>query len=182
MSTGSYNFRTKMCRRLLTCIMLFLVCGIGVCAKPLSEKDRLKLADIARNNYAVTAMDGASVYRFKGEDILLVTVEVKKSPNAQRIGQVKASRLAGEFLQTAQNKSVTVYEVSDLNSYSLEDKGEVSGRVSQQTSDQSTMSTEENFSDKIIQSSITRVGHIEPLCRVGVQGNNIVFSYFLIIE
>ncbi len=151
----------------------------------------MKLADIARSHYDMTMMDGASVYRFKGRDILLVIVDVKKSPNAQRVGQVKASRAAGEFLQSATNKSVTVYEVSDDNSYAFKDKSlergsssgtTVSDRIEQGTSDITTTETQEQFSDKIVQSSITRVGRIEPLCRIGAEGNNIILAYFLIIE
>ena len=169
------------------------MCCIAVCAKtkPLSDKDRTKFAEIARNHYAATMMDGASVYRFKGREILLVIVEVKKSPNAQRVGQVKASRSAGEFLQSATNKSVTVYAVSEGNSYSFKDKGEessstsgtnVSDRITQGTSDLKTTETEETFSDKIVQNSLTRVGHIEPLCRLGAEGGNVTFAYFMILE
>ncbi len=180
-------------RRLLSCIIMCAVCCIAVSAKtkPLSEKDRVEFASIARTHYAATMMDGASIYRFKGRDILLVIVEVKKSPNAQRVGQVKASRAAGEFLQSANNKSVTVYAVSDSNSYSFKDKSEessstsgtnVSDRITQGTSDLKTTETEETFSDKIVQSSLTRVGHIEPLCRLGAEGGGITLAYFMIIE
>lgn len=180
-------------RRFVSCIILCAICGMTAYAgsKPLSDKDRTKLAAIARNHYAATMMDGASVYRFKGRDILLVIVEVKKSTNSQRVGQVKASRAAGEFLQSATNKSVTVYEVSDGSSYSLKDTGEehgsssgstVSNNISQDTSDITATAIEEQFSDKIVQSSMTRVGHIEPLCRLGTEGNNVTFAYFLILE
>ena len=180
-------------RRLVSCIVMCAVCCTAVCAKtkPLSDKDRTKFAEIARNHYAATMMDGASVYRFKGREILLVIVEVKKSPNAQRVGQVKASRSAGEFLQSATNKSVTVYAVSEGNSYSFKDKGEessstsgtnVSDRITQGTSDLKTTETEETFSDKIVQNSLTRVGHIEPLCRLGAEGGNVTFAYFMILE
>ena len=43
-------------RRLVSCIVMFAVCCIAVCAKtkPLSEKDRTKFAEIARNHYAAT--------------------------------------------------------------------------------------------------------------------------------
>lgn len=180
-------------RRFVSCLILCAICGMTAYAgsKPLSDKDRTKLAAIARNHYAATMMDGASVYRFKGRDILLVIVEVKKSTNSQRVGQVKASRAAGEFLQSATNKSVTVYEVSDGSSYSLKDTGEehgsssgstVGNKISQETSDMTATATEEQFSDKIVQSSMTRVRHIEPLCRLGAEGNNVIFAYFLILE
>ena len=160
------------------------VCGLSAQAsKPLSEKDRAKLAEIARLRYEASGMDGTSLYRFNGRDILIVITEVKKGANAQRVGQVKASRSAGEYLQSATNHSVTVCEVSEGNSYSLKDKSTVSGSsISQNTSDYSFNETEESVSDKIVQSSITRVGHIEPLCNISQVGNNIVLAYFMILE
>lgn len=180
-------------RRLLASILLCVVCCAIASAKsdPLSEKDRLEFAEIARRHYASTMMDGASVYRFKGRDLLLVIVQVKSSPNVQRVGQVKASRAAGEFLQTATNKSVTVYETSEGSSYSLKDSSKENGSssgssvsdvISQNTSDMTTTETSESFSDEIVQSSLTRVGHIEPLCRLGAEGGYQTFAYFMILE
>ena len=62
-------------------------------------------------------------------------------------------------------------------------QGSVTGdRISQSTSDITTTTTEETFSDKIIQSSITQVGHIEPLCRIGADGTNMIMAYFLVIK
>lgn len=160
-------------------------------AKPLTEKDRLKLAEVARTHYDMIMMEGASIIKFKGRDILLVIVDVKKTPNSQRVAQVKASRMAGEFLKEATNKSVTVYSLLDDNSYSLKDKSEELGstsgsiiddNISQTTKDMTTTSTEEYFSDKIIQSSNSRVKHIEPLCRISDNASNITFAYFLVIE
>ncbi len=135
---------------ILTILVVMTIGVMNADAKPLTENDRLQLADIARRHYETTMMDGASVYRFKGRDILLITTEVKKSPNAQRVGQVKASRAAGEFLQSATNKSVTVYEVSEGNSYSFKDKSEehgstsgttVSDEIEQGTADMATTET-----------------------------------------
>lgn len=187
-----YTSISKRIFRRIIIPVLVLLTGVLICeAKPLSEKDRLKLSEIARTHYNMTMMDGASMLKFKSRNILLVIVDVKNSANAQRVGQVKASRTAGEFLQAATNKSITVFEVSDGSSYSMQDEGseksstsgnKVGGKISQATEDFSTSATEERFSDKIIQSSITRVGHIEPLCRIGSDGNNITFAYFLIIE
>ena len=183
---------TKIIFRVALALVLMMSCAGGaLAAKPLSEKDRAKLAEVARNQYNLSMMDGASVYRFNGRDILLVITEVKKSPNAQRVGQVKASRLAGEFLQSATNKSVTVYEVSEGNAYAFSDKAtentttqgsETGDRISQSTSDTTTTTTEETFNDKIVQSSLTRVGHIEPLCLIRADGNSVTFAYFMNIQ
>ena len=176
-------------------IVVILLCmsaiGVAMAAKPYSEKEKIKLADIARQRYNETRMDGASIYRYKGRNVLIVITEVKKSPNSQRVGQVKASRLAGEFLQGATNKSLTVYEVSEGNSYSFQDEGteksSTSGNLSgesitQTTGDFTTTETHETFSDKIIQSSITQVGHIEPLCTINATGGYITFAYFMILN
>lgn len=187
-----YNHHNSIFK-LLTCIIFCVLWGLSASAKskPLSEKDRLQLTVIARNHYNMTEMDGASVYRFKGREILLVIVDVKKTPNAQRVGQVKAARTAGEFLQSATNESVTVYEVSEDDSYAFKDKSveygstsgtTVSDRMEQGTSDITATATQETLSDKIVQSSITRVGHIEPLCRVSAEGNHIVLAYYLVME
>lgn len=183
--------RANIISRALISLLLLVIPALSITGKPLSENDRIKLADIARNHYATTMMDGASMYRFKGRDILIVIVDVKKSANTQRVAQVKASRAAGEFLHAATNKSVTVNEVSEGNSYSFKDKSEehgstsgtsVSDEIEQGTADMTTTETQEHFSDKIVQSSLTRVGHIEPLCRIGTDGVNVTFAYFLIIE
>ena len=174
-------------RVVIALVLMMGWAGEILAAKPLSEKDRAKLAEVARNQYNLSMMDGASVYRFKGRDILLVITEVKNV----RVGQVKASRLAEEFLQSAKNRSVTVYEVSDGSSYDFSDRasentttqGTLTGdRVSQSTSDMTTTTTEETFTDKIVQSSLTRVGHIEPLCRIGAEGTNMIMAYFLVIK
>lgn len=58
----------------------------------------------------------------------------------------------------------------------------VSDNISQDTSDITTMETEEHFSDKIVQSSMTRVGHIEPLCRLSADRTTLTFAYFLVLE
>jgi hypothetical protein len=180
-------------RRFLVCILLCAICGAVASAKndPLSEKERMEFANVARQHYAMTMMDGASVYRFKGRELLLVIVQVKSSPNVQRVGQVKATRAAGEFLQSATNKSVTIYETGESNTYSLKDKSEekgtsagatVSDIISQGTSDITTTETTETFSDQIVQSSLTRVSHIEPLCRLGAENGYQTFAYFMILE
>ena len=183
---------SSILRIITICFVSLFLCGtMHAGSKPLSEKDRQKLADIARRQYEQTMMYGASMYKFKGRNILLVIVDVKKSTNAQRVGQVKASRLAGEFLQDATNKSITVYDVREGNAYSFQDEGSErsttsgilsSGNISQSTEDFTTTATHETFSDRIIQSSITRVGHIEPLCRIGTEDNDITFAYFMIVE
>lgn len=187
-----FRYIHSLALRFFLAVILCLTCGSAVFAeKPLSEKDRLQLSDIAKRHYEATMMEGASVFRFKGRDILVVIIEVKKSPNAQRVGQVKSSRSAGEFLQSATNKSITVYEVSDGSSYSMQDRATergsssgavVSDNISQGTSDITTMETEEHFSDEIVQSSMTRVGHIEPLCRLSADGTTLTFAYFLVLE
>ena len=136
-------------------------------------------------------MEGANAYKTCDGTILVVTVVVKKSPTMQRVAQVKATRIAGEYLQGAVNKSVTVYENSQENDYTLSDNAsessiskntEASSNIQQTVNDQSLIKTEEHFSDKIIQSTLTRVNRMQPLSRFTGEDGYQVFAFFLFLE
>ena len=108
-----------------------------------------------------------------------------------RVAQVKAARIAGEYLEGSMNKSVTVYETIEKDSYSLNDESKeinanqnslASTTIDQNVSDKTERVTEENFSDKIIQSSLTRVNHMEPLTRfIGEEGSQL-FAFYIILK
>lgn len=136
-------------------------------------------------------MEGTSIYRLKRKNILVTVVGVKKSPNAQRVAQVKASRNAGEFLQGAYNRSVTVYETVDNSSYSLSDDATSSGvtensitgsSIEQNSNDVTKTEIEENFSDKTIQSSLTSIRQIQPLCKISGDLSQEVYAFYIIME
>lgn len=171
----------------LSAICLILSCN----AQSLQDKELLKLTESVRMRYATTMMEGSSVYKTKQGNVLVTLVSVKKSPYMQRVAQVKAARDAGEFLQSAVNKSVTTYGTIDNSSYSMADKAEensknhnskASSSINQNVSDSNIKQSEESFSDKIIQSSLTRVGHMSPLTRfVGEEGVQ-MFAFYLILQ
>lgn len=172
-------------------IVLLAMAAPCLAAKPLKDKDRQQLVNVVKQHYDETMMQGAEVIRIGGKNILVSVVGVKKGANSQRVAQVKAARTAGEYLQAASNKSVTVHEVTDNNSYSLKDKALDSGRthnsvassnIEQQTEDITTIETSEKFTDRILQTSFTEVNHIEPLCRLGISDGEIIYAYYLILK
>ena len=109
----------------------------------------------------------------------------------QRVAQVKAARVAGEYLKGSINKSVTVYENIENESYTFSDEANEdsktqnatsSSTIEQNVSDKTEKTSEVNFSDKIIQSSLTRVNHMEPLTRfIGEDGSQL-FAFYIILK
>ena len=181
----------KRFTRLITAILLFIIAIPGFAAKPLKDKDRQRLINVVRERYTETMMQGAEVIRIGGKNVLVTVVGTKSGPNSQRMAQVKAARAAGEYLQASSNKSLTVYEVTDNQSYKLSDKASASGsshnsatssNISQKTDDASTIETSEKFTDRMVQTSFTQVNHIEPLCNLGSVAGEIVYAYYMIIE
>lgn len=177
--------------RLIAAILLFAIAFPVFAAKPLKDKDRQRLIEVVKQRYNETMMQGAEVIKIGGKNVLVAVVGAKKGPSSQRVAQVKAARAAGEYLQAASNKSVTVYEVTDNQSYKLSDKASESGsthnsatssNISQKTDDASTIETSEKFTDRMIQTSFTQVNHIEPLCNLGAADGEIVYAYYIIID
>lgn len=173
--------------RIINCILVLILvlCSAEVCngAKILSDKEKNKLCDIVKEGFVQTQMTGTSIRKIKRKHILVSIVEVKKTANSQRVAQVKAARDAGEFLNGAVNHSVTVYESEEGDSYDLKDKesGSASG-ITQHTSDISTRTTEENFSDKIVQSALTQVKNIQPLCKISSAGPTEIYAFYMIVK
>ena len=135
--------------------------------------------------------EGASVHKTSEGNALVAIVSVKKSPSMQRVAQVKAARVAGEYLKGSINKSVTVYENIENESYTFSDEANEdsktqnatsSSTIEQNVSDKTEKTSEVNFSDKIIQSSLTRVNHMEPLTRfIGEDGSQL-FAFYIILK
>lgn len=174
---------------LITIIICLCVPAWG--AKTLSDKEKQSLCNIVKAGYEATQMEGSSLRKFKGKKILISIVAVKKSASTQRVAQVKAARSAGEFLQGAVNKSVTVYETLESDTYAIDENNREQGdthnarseyNITQQTSDHSAKTTEERITDKVVQSALTQVNHIEPLCAISGNGAQQVFAYYMILE
>lgn len=174
--------------RILAVVTFFVSVSISCfAAKPLDPKDKAKLTEMVKTQYQASGMEGSTVYKFKGRMILVTIVGVKQSPNAQRVAQVKASRSAGEYLQSSTNKSVSVYEVVDKESYAMTDNSGIASNaatseITQSTSDNTAVETEEIFTDKMVQSSMSMVNHIEPLSKIGLEGNQVIFAYYMIVK
>lgn len=160
-------------------------------AQLLEDMVMFQLSETVKQRYAATFMESSDIYKTKQGHVLVTVVSVKKSPNMQRVAQVKAARAAGEFLEGVTNKSVTTYETIDNNSYSMTDKAEenssthnsgVSSDIKQNVSDITARQTEERFSDKVVQSSLTRVGNMSPLCRFTGEDGMQMFAYYLILK
>ena len=160
-------------------------------AQSLSTEALTALANSVKQHYAFTMAEGASVHKIHEGNVLVAVVSIKKSQNMHRVAQVKAARIAGEYLEGSMNKSVTVYETIEKDSYSLNDESKeinanqnslASTTIDQNVSDKTERVTEENFSDKIIQSSLTRVNHMEPLTRfIGEKGSQL-FAFYIILK
>ena len=79
-------------------------------AQSLSTEALTALANSVKQHYAFTMAEGASVHKIHEGNVLVAVVSIKKSQNMHRVAQVKAARIAGEYLEGSMNKSVTVYE------------------------------------------------------------------------
>lgn len=178
------------CLRIIISLLLLLSSMI-INAQSLSTEALMKLAATVKQYYSITLMEGASIHKTSEGKVLVAIVSVKKSPSMQRVAQVKAARTAGEYLQGAANKSVTIYETIDKDSYSLNDESKeisvsqnssVSSTIDQNVSDITERTTEENFSDAIIQSSLTKVNHMEPLTRFFGEDGTQLFAFYLILK
>lgn len=183
------NDRKRLRTGILTSIVMLWMATIH--AQQLSPNTMGYLAACVQQQYAMTMMEGATAYKTSDGTILVVTVAVKRSSTMQRVAQVKATRTAGEYLQGAMNKSVTVYESTQESGYTLSDNAiessisknaEIASNLQQSVEDQSLMKTEERFSDKIIQSTLTRVNYMQPLTRFTGEDGYQVFAYFLFLK
>lgn len=159
-------------------------------AKELSDKELQTLIGSVHASYNRMHMEGSSIYNIKKHNVLVTIVGVKKTANMQRVAQIKATRSTGEFLKGALNKGVTVYEASETDGYSLTDSAieesdthntMVSAEICQDLNESSTHATEEKFSDTVIQSSISMVDRIAPLCRLGTDDGKEIFAYYMLM-
>lgn len=177
--------------RVVTVIFCLALSIPSFASGTLNEKELQDLITVVRQRYAQTMMQGAEMIKIDGRNVLVAVVGTKKGPSSQRVAQVKAARTAGEFLQAASNKSVTVYEVTDNTSYSIKDKASETGStlnsattsvIEQKAEDVTTTETSENFSDSMVQTSFTQVNHIQSLCSLGMSDGEIVYAYYMILK
>ena len=129
----------------------------------LSEREKTDLISSVKNNYSLTQIDGASLYKTKSGFQVLVAIasvsSAKSIEDQNREAQAKATRLASEYLSGATNSSVTIYN-----------------------SESSSNSSKESLSEKIIQSSMAQVKAMQPLFKMDGSDGQTVFAYFLVIS
>lgn len=181
----------RACRCTLFMLVLLLLCPSVCFADHLSDKQRGQLIAVVKKQYHETMMEGTTIHRLKRKNIVVTIVGVKKTPNSQRVAQVKATRNAGEFLQGAVNHSVTVYETIDNSAYSIADvsagggmteNSTTSSAIEQNSTDMTCNVMEERFSDKSIQSSLTKVKQMQPLCKIYGDPSQEVYAFYIILE
>lgn len=174
-----------------TLLLLVTLLSSHINAQSLKTDALMRLANDVKQHYSITMTEGASVHKTSEGNALVAIVSVKKSPSMQRVAQVKAARVAGEYLKGSINKSVTVYENIENESYTFSDEANEdsktqnatsSSTIEQNVSDKTEKTSEVNFSDKIIHSSLTRVNHMEPLTRfIGEEGSQL-FAFYIILK
>ena len=109
-----------MKRFLLALILMVGFIPLATHAQILDEKQEEQLTNTIRRDYMKTQAEGVKVYKLsKKKHILSVCVIVNYNQNISqqnRVGQMKAARLASEFLNGTMNKSVSVYETNSETS------------------------------------------------------------------
>ena len=148
-------------RKIISLSVLLMMC-MSMMAQ-LSEREKTDLISSVKNNYSLTQIDGASLYKTKSGFQVLVAIasvsSAKSIEDQNREAQAKATRLASEYLSGATNSSVTVFN-----------------------SESSSNSSKESLSEKIIQSSMAQVKAMQPLFKMDGSDGQTVFAYFLVIS
>lgn len=78
---------------------------IDMPAQQFLASSRTAFTNYIKRVYEAERNEGCKFYSFDDKQILITIVSVKKSPTMQRAGEIKALRVAGEFLKGAQTKS-----------------------------------------------------------------------------
>lgn len=179
--------------KLIKVYFLYFVtlCVSSLHSQTISENARIKLANVIQQYYALHQMDGASVHKMKGHKILVAIASVKQRANMQRLAQLKATNIAGEFLRGASNHAIAIYETTDNNTYRMDDKS-IEGsythnsaslsEMNQKTIDNSFIEKEEKFSERIIQESLTRISNMEALTQFAGENGMRTFAYFILLK
>ena len=142
-------------------------------------------------------MEGGQLFSVSAHsNALVVSVIVQSAQNLSqqnRVAQIKAARMASEFLEGAHGKSTTVYTMTSGNSESLSKESssdqesersyigsELSNSISQGSSDY----TQESFSDETIQTTMTEIAGkgLQKLCMFKGPDGEKVFSYYIILK
>lgn len=186
-----------MKRFLLALILMVGFIPLATHAQILDEKQEEQLTNTIRRDYMKTQAEGVKVYKLsKKKNILSVCVIVNSNQNISqqnRVGQMKAARLASEFLNGAMNKSVSVYETNSETSSDFSKKQEdntnsmnsrIGSEQNRNVNETEKESSSETFSDKIVQSAIHAAAGkgMEKLSTFRGPDDEKVFVYYLPLE
>lgn len=136
-------------------------------AQVLDDKQTEQLVNSIKRDYMKTQAEGAKVYKLsKKKHVLSVCVTVNSSQNISqqnRVGQMKAARLASEFIDGAKNKSISVYETNSETSSDFYKNqanktnsmdSDIASKQNYNVNETENESNSDFFSDKIVQSAI----------------------------
>lgn len=186
-----------MRRILLALILLLGMCNIAIHSQILDEKQEANLTNAITRDYMKTQTEGVKVYKLsKKNHILSVCVIVNSNQNISqqnRVGQMKAARLASEFLNGATNKSISVYDTNSETASDFSKKQEdktssanagISSEQERNVKETEQESSSETFSDKIIQSAIHAAAGKGMMKLASFRGpdEEKVFVYYLPLE
>lgn len=160
----------------------------------LSDDEQRLLALKVRGDYEMLGVTGTRVYRTKSHNVLVVIEEIQSSLNASaqsRTASMKASRDMVEFLKGAKNKSVSVYETSSSESESFEKKQKdetkmedqlVNSEITSSVRENSSSSTSETLTDKVIQSAMGKVDGMQALMKFSNASGIPVYCYYILLS
>lgn len=175
---------------------LMLTCTLSMFAQ-LSDSEREKLETKVKADYLHTQMEGATIYKTsKGHRVLVVSTVVTSSQNISqmnRVAQIKAARLAGEFLKGAKNKSVSVYNTESSSSETFEHEqsnvmgssgSTIGSEVGYSTKEGENQSESESFSDSVLQEATQKAAGrgMQKLMSFRGPDEEKVFAFFMIVD
>lgn len=172
-------------------LFLLLLASLS-CFAQLSDKQQEQLTSSVKQKYWNSQMEGCYVCKVGKIRILVVNTIVQSQQNISqqnRVAQMKASRLASEFLNGASNKSVSVYDTgsstvstfvkdaSSTNSYS-------NSEVLVDKKEKETAEEHETFDDKVIQSALHQASGkgLQKLVSFRGPDEEKVFTYYIIMK
>lgn len=160
----------------------------------LSIKETERLAATVRMQYEEWGIEGAKVYQTSSHWTLVSIVTVtsnQKTSQQNRLAQIKASRVAIEFLKGSTNRSISVYDAFSTEGNSLTGRNqtgvnqknqEIASSTSTSANEQTTNVESETMSDKVVQSAIDNIDGLQPLLKFAGEDGEIVYAYYMVIS
>ena len=160
----------------------------------LSDNEMLELMSRAKSHYELSGIPGPKIFKLNSNYILIDYEIMRSSMNQSsqaRAAMLRATRSIGEYLNSAKNKSMTVYdtgaEETELFDKKQSDSGNMNGdEIGSETSsavkEHQFSSTTEKFSDKVIQEAKSKIDGIQSLMKFKGPEEETVYCYFLMLS